>query len=180
MELTDLQRLAVADAMGKAIKTMTNPRGGAHGAPTLRTEADDALRRDYEEDGTDRRRISIGGVDVGTLSARVSKPERGTRVVVEDKVALMDWLGEDGSDVFDEVTRTDEFTDLVLKVAQGLGVLPDGCRVEDYERPARWLGTTLRVDPAKVGQALGPWLPEAVAGLLVVKADPRHTIGGGE
>ena len=44
MELSDLQRLAVAEAMGKAIRGMTDPRGGAHGAPTLRTECDDALR----------------------------------------------------------------------------------------------------------------------------------------
>ena len=43
MELTDIQRLAVAEAMGKAIRDVTNPRGGAHGAPTLRTECDDAL-----------------------------------------------------------------------------------------------------------------------------------------
>ena len=85
MELNDLQRLAVAEAMGKAIKEMTNPRGGEHGAPTLRTEADDALRADFEASGTDRRRISINGQEVGTLSARLSKPESGTRVVVDTR-----------------------------------------------------------------------------------------------
>ena len=78
MELNDLQRLAVAEAMGKAIKDVTNPRGGAHGTPTLRTECDDALRQMYEAEGVDRKRIVINGTEVGTLSARLSRRESGT------------------------------------------------------------------------------------------------------
>lgn len=166
MELNDLQRLAVAEAMGKAIREMTNPRGGAHGAPTLRTEADDALRRDFEESGTDRRRIAINGTDVGTLSARVSKPSEEGRIVVEDRERLIDWLGEDGADVFDVVVHNQSFVDLVLSEANGQGVLPDGCRFEVVRNPSAWLGTTLRVDPKKVGAALGAELPAAVVGLL--------------
>ena len=103
-ELTDIQRLAVAEAMGKAIKDMTNQRGGAHGAPTLRTECDDALRADFEASGTDRRRISINGVEVGTLSARLSKPESGTRVVMYNDFDLVNWLrNTDGG--FDALLR---------------------------------------------------------------------------
>lgn len=166
MELSDIQRLAVAEAMGKAIKEMTNPRGGAHGAPTLRTEADDALRRDYEASGTDRRRININGVDVGTLSARVSKPSEEGRIVVEDRERLIEWLGEDGDDVFDAVIHNQSFVDLVLAEANDQGVLPDGCRFEMVRKPSVWLGTTLRVDPKKVGAALGAELPSAVAGLM--------------
>ena len=171
-DLTDIQRLAVAEAMGKAIKDMTNPRGGAHGAPTLRTECDDALRADFEASGTDRRRISINGQEVGTLSARLSKPESGTRVVVGDEKAFVRWLmaGDGGEDAIWRLIHDPKTRDAIIAAATADGELPDGCRVEDYERPAQWLGTTLRVDVKKVGTALGAELPSAVIGLL----------GGGE
>ena len=171
-DLTDIQRLAVAEAMGKAIKDMTNPRGGAHGAPTLRPECDDALRADFEASGTDRRRISINGQEVGTLSARLSKPESGTRVVVDDEKAFVRWImaGDGGEDAIWRLIHDHKTRDAVIAAATADGELPDGCHVEDYERPAAWLGTTLRVSVPKVGAALGGELPSAVVGLL----------GGGE
>lgn len=167
-ELTDIQRLAVAEAMGKAIKDMTNPRGGAHGAPTLRTECDDALRYDFEASGTDRRRISINGQEVGTLSARISKPESGTRVAMTDTGLFVRWLRESdgGYDALWRLATASKTHQAVLDAATADGELPDGCRVEDYENPSAWLGTTLRVDVKKVGAALGAELPSAVVGLL--------------
>lgn len=167
-ELTDIQRLAVAEAMGKAIKDMTNPRGGSHGAPTLRTECDDALRADFEQDGTDRRRIVINGQEVGTLSARLSKPESGTRVVMDDESAFVRWLmaGDGGEDAIWRLIHDHKTRDAVIAAATADGELPDGCRVESYDRPATWLGTTLRVSVPKVGAALGGELPSAVMGLL--------------
>ena len=172
MELSDIQRLAVAEAMGKAIKDMTNPRGGAHGAPTLRTECDDALRADFEASGTDRRRISINGTEVGTLSARLSKPESGTRVVVSDGGELLYWLrnSDGGRDALGRLLADPKTRQAIVDAATADGELPDGCRVEGYEKPSAWLGTALRVDPKKVGAALGAELPSAVMGLL----------GGGE
>ena len=168
MELNDLQRLAVAEAMGKAIKDMTNPRGGAHGAPTLRTECDNALRADFEARGTDRRRIVINGQEVGTLSARLSKSESGTRVVVSDGGELLYWLrnSDGGRDALGRLLADPKTRQAIVDAATADGELPDGCRVESYEKPAAWLGTTLRVDPKKVGAALGAELPSAVAGLL--------------
>lgn len=168
MELNDLQRLAVAEAMGKAIKDMTNPRGGAHGAPTLRTECDNALRADFEASGTDRRRIVINGQEVGTLSARLSKSESGTRVVVSDGGELLYWLrnSDGGRDALGRLLADPKTRQAIVDAATADGELPDGCRVESYEKPAAWLGTTLRVDPKKVGAALGAELPSAVAGLL--------------
>lgn len=168
MELTDIQRLAVVEAMGKAIKDMTNPRGGAHGAPTLRTECDDALREMYEAEGVDRKRIVINGVEVGTLSARLSKPESGTRVVMEDTGLFVRWLRESdgGYDALWHLVTAGKTHQAVLDAATADGELPDGCRVEGYEKPAAWLGTTLRVDVKKVGAALGAELPSAVVGLL--------------
>ena len=171
-ELTDIQRLAVAEAMGKAIKDMTNPRGGAHGAPTLRTECDDALRQMYEAEGVDRKRIVINGQEVGTLSARVSKPESGTRVVMDNDSDFVDWLrhSDGGFDALLRLVHDGKTRDAIISAATADGELPDGCRVESYDKPAAWLGTALRVDTKKVGAALGAELPSAVAGLL----------GGGE
>ena len=168
MELTDIQRLAVAEAMGKAIKDMTNPRGGAHGAPTLRTECDDALREMYEAEGVDRKRIVINGQEVGTLSARLSKPESGTRVVMDKDFDLVDWLrhSDGGFDALLRLVRDPKMRDAIIGAATADGKLPDGCRVEGYEKPSTWLGTTLRVDVRKVGAALGAELPSAVVGLL--------------
>ncbi|MDM8270581.1 hypothetical protein [Thermophilibacter provencensis] len=168
MELTDIQRLAVAEAMGKAIKDMTNPRGGAHGAPTLRTECDDALRQMYEAEGVDRKRIVINGTEVGTLSARLSKPESGTRVSMSDTGEFVRWLRESdgGFDALWRLVTSSKTNQAVIDAATADGELPDGCRVEDYERPATWLGTTLRISVPKVGAALGAELPSAVMGLL--------------
>lgn len=168
MELTNIQRLAVAEAFSKAVKDATNQRGGAHGEPTLRTEADDALREDFERDGTDRRRIVINGVEVGTLSARLSKPESGTRVSMSDTGAFVRWLRESdgGYDALWRLVTASKTHQAVLDAATQDGELPDGCRVEDYDKPAQWLGTTLRVSVPKVGEAMGAELPAAVSGLL--------------
>ena len=168
MELNDLQRLAVAEAMGKAIKDVTNPRGGAHGAPTLRTECDDALRQMYEEEGVDRKRIVINGIEVGTLSARLSKPESGTRVVVRDGGELLYWLrnSDGGRDALGRLLADPKTRQAIVDAATADGELPDGCRVEGYDKPQAWLGTTLRVSVPKVGAALGGELPSAVMGLL--------------
>lgn len=172
MELSDIQRLAVAEAMSKAIRDVTNPRGGAHGAPTLRTECDDALRQMYETEGVDRKRIVINGQEVGTLGARLSKPESGTRVVMDKDFDFVDWLrhSDGGFDALLRLVRDGKTRDAIIAAATADGELPDGCRVESYDKPAAWLGTTLRVSAPKVGAALGGELPSAVMGLL----------GGGE
>ena len=170
MELNNLQKLAVADAMAKKIKELTNPRGGEHGAPTLRTEADDALRDAYEQDGTDRRRIIINGQDVGTLSACISKPESGTRVAIANSDEFIDWLrtSDGGLDTLKRLVSC--IPDKVVEAATVDGELPDGCVVEYWQKPAVFKHTVLRVSPEKVGAALAGELPGAVMGLL----------GGGE
>lgn len=165
-ELTGIQTLAVAEAMMKAIAGATSTRGGAHGAPNLRTEADDALREDFEADGTDRRRIIIDGQEVGTLSARVSKPEQGTRVIVWEVREFVEWLRTSDGGLDALVRLVSRHPDVAVEVATSDGELPDGCAVEAYDKPAEWLGTTLRVDARKVGAALGAELPAAVMGLL--------------
>ena len=160
-----LARLALAEAIIKAAREMTNPRGGAHGAPNLRTECDARLREMYEESGTDRQRVTVNGQQVGTLSARVSKPQRVTSLAVTDLDALAAWLKSDDGDGYLRQVIAKAVPD-ITELCLSDGVVPDGCAVVEHEEPAHWLGTTLRVDKQKVAQALGPQLPQAVAGFL--------------
>lgn len=160
-----LAKLALAEAIIKAAREMTNPRGGAHGAPNLRTECDDRLRQMYEENGTDRQRVTVNGEQVGTLSARVSKPAQVNQLDVLDFDALRAWLkGEDGGEYLDQIIAK-AVPDL-MELCMANGVVPDGCAMVGHMEPSHWMGTVLRVDKAKVAQALGPQLNQAVAGFL--------------
>lgn len=167
-ELSPLAKLALAESVVKACKAATDPKGGAHGAPNLRTDADDALRCAYEQDGVDRKRIVIGGTEVGTLSARLSKPVEGVAPEIADDAAFVAWLrGSDGgADTLMRLVTGYRTRQAVLDAATADGELPDGCRMVDRCEPARWLGTVLRVDKQSVAQALGDSLPSAVYGLL--------------
>lgn len=167
-ELSALAKLALAESVVKACRAATDPKGGAHGAPNLRTDADDALRDAYERDGVDRKRIVIGGTEVGTLSARLSKPVDGIATEIADDAAFVAWLrGSDGgADALMRLVTGYRTRQAVLDAATTDGELPDGCRMVERREPARWLGTTLRVKPEKVARALAGELPQAVAGLL--------------
>ena len=171
--LSGLAQLALAESVVKACKAATDPRGGAHGAPNLRTEADDALREAYELEGVDRKRIVIGGVEVGTLSARVSKPAEVVEPEIENDIALVDWLRETdgGRDALVRLVTGYRTRQAVLDAATADGELPGGCRMVERREPARWLGTALRVKPEKVAAALAGELPQAVAGLLGGEAE---------
>ena len=121
-----LAKLALAEAIIKAAREMTNPRGGAHGAPNLRTECDDRLRQMYEESGTDRQRVLVNGEQVGTLSARVSKPVQVNQLDVLDFDALRAWLkGEDGAEYLDQIIA--KAVPEVMELCMADGVVPDGC-----------------------------------------------------
>lgn len=170
-ELSGLARLALAESVVKACKTMTDPKGGAHGESNLRTDADDQLRRAYEQDGVDRKRIVMGDVEVGTLSARISKPVSGIAPEIADDAAFVAWLRESdgGADALLRLVTGYRTRQAVLDAATADGELPDGCRMVERSEPARWLGTALRVKPERVAQALAGELPQAVAGLLGVE-----------
>lgn len=167
-ELSSLAKLALAESVVKACKAATDPKGGAHGAPNLRTSADDSLRCAFEEQGVDRRRIMIGDVEVGTLSARLSKPVDGIAPEIADDAAFVAWLRESdgGADALLRLVTGYRTRQAVLDAATADGELPDGCRMVERSEPARWLGTALRVKPERVAQALAGELPSAVMGLL--------------
>lgn len=163
MEMDRLARLAVAETIAKACKEITDPRGGKSHA-NLRTEVDDALRDLYAVHGVSQQEIRVNGEKVGTISARLSKPEHVVRPEIFNLGAFTKWLREDGEDYL--LMLIDKHKDEVVSWCSADGVLPDGCKMTEHDEPAHWLGTTMRVDAKKTVAALKGELPQAVAGLL--------------
>lgn len=166
MKLNDMERLAVATALEKACKAVTDPRP-RHGE-TLRTKADDSLRELFASTGCDRVRINIGGADVGTFSLTFTLPKSGVELRVRDARELAEWLRctDEGLDVTKLIVNDIKVQAAILDAAKEYGFMPDGCYMAEVEEPARIKGTTLRVDAEKVARALGDELPQAVAGLI--------------
>lgn len=164
MELNDIQRLAVAAALEKQVKKMTDTRA----VDSLRTRADDDLRAMFEETGVDRVRIIINGKEVGTLSLSFTKPKSGVEMRVESASKLAEWVcsTDEGRDALMMAIGDVRVQDALVKAAKEYGFLPDGCRMVEVDEPAHIKGTALRVKPEKVADALAGELPQSVAGLL--------------
>lgn len=126
----------------------------------IRDAADEYMEDRWEADGTDRHRIYVAGEEVGTITARVSKRRvvREPRVLKGGEDDLCDWLmdpdNEDGRRALRSLVLSD--VKKALRYATVDGVLPDGVEVVERVEPGgRFEGTTLRVDPDKVREALG-------------------------
>lgn len=163
----DLARLAVAQAVYKAMGEELSTRGKAHGADNVRTRVDDELRRLFDESSTDRLRLTVNGTDVGTIGARVTKPTSRDWFSCDSVPELVAWLrSDDGEAVLTRLVQSMGGDIAADSVAQE-GELPPGCSAHHDETPGGgWGGTTLRVDVGKVRDALGDGLPAALAGLL--------------
>lgn len=164
MKLNDIQRLAVAAALEKQVKKMTDTRS----VDSLRTRADDDLRAMFDETGVDRVRIRIGEYDVATLTLSFTKPVQGEEMRVDSAARLADWVRDtdEGRDALMMAIGDVRVQDALVAAATEYGFLPDGCRMVQVDEPARIKGTVLRVKPEKVAKALAGELPQAVAGLL--------------
>lgn len=164
-----LTRLAIAQAVYKAMGDQLATNGGERGN-NIRTEADDMLRSSFEELGTDRIALEVNGERVGTLSARITKPTNEVGYTLANLDELVEWLrGGEGYAVLTEVVKKqwEEFAKASVDMD---GEVPPGVDASMYSVPARWGGTTLRVDVAKVRDALGAGLPAAVAGVIAGEA----------
>lgn len=164
--LNPLQKLALLEALAKAAKKQTDPKNDA----SLRADADVALMEAYATDGTDRRRIIINGVEVGTLSMTFSKASETDELRIIDSDELVRWLQttDEGTDVLRVVVQGSAATrSAMLTAAKAYGFLPDGCAMEHVSVPSRPKGTMLRVKEREVAQALQGELPAAVAGVLM-------------
>lgn len=158
---TDLQRLALMEAMSKALKEQTDPRR----AGSLRGRMDSELVDAYYADGVDRRRIVINGVDCGTYSVSFSRERDGVEPAVDDYDAFCSWLAAEDNRPYLRAL-VDRCLRQALDVATSEGELPDGVSMRRVAEPKRVKGTRLSVDKERVAEALGPGLTEAVAGVL--------------
>ena len=197
--LDTLGRLAVAQAIYKlvapAVKTST--------PGNLRASLDDSLREMYETAGVRSVDLRVGGVKVGSASARVKGGWE-----VEDPDAFDAWRRERGflrderrvdfSMLTDEQARAvEEFAACLAPQAVSYGPVEDGdwqastARCGDAAVDAdgcmvpgvRWREgvayTSLRVDPAKVAEALRSMPGVTLAEVLCDPAAFAALAGGG-
>ncbi len=138
----------------------------------------------------------LRGRKVGTYSIRFSKAEHRTTVAIVDEDAFAQWAFGNGLarkqvvitlDVEEgmpdrligqKITITEDMflkgvarqnyivSDNAIATAQRDGEIPDGCEARVIDEPAVPIGSTLRIDPVLVAQAMGSELPSAVMGLL--------------
>lgn len=149
-ELTDIEKLAVAQAFYNAVGELVNTKSGS-----LRLAANDFYRTAYETTGGKSYEVRLMGVKVGTYTITTSKPKpsKSTRHVVVDNMADFDeWADQHG---FTAVSYDmDGVNDYFAKT----GEVPPGCRVEEIVTPAedggRITRTTFKVDNEAVIEAL--------------------------
>ena len=165
--MTDIERLAIAQAVYKAVGAIVSTNDPA----SLRAECDDALRKMYADAGVDRIQLRVRGQKVGTLSLVFTKPIHTTKMVVADRAAFEAWALANGYAHEETQVAVDDEAE-VLAGMMADGVLPDGCEVEMVDEPAGIKGTTIRgCTPESIAEALGDGLADAVAGLLTAPDD---------
>lgn len=165
-QTSDFQNLAIAQAVYKAVAdevSTKNPDG-------LRGRMDSQVINDYMETGVKSRDLLINGEKVGTYSVKVSKAKPGVvtkQLAVNDPAHVALWAFENQDELREFVERNaGAFADYCF---ENYGEVPDGCEIVTTKSdpvPPQPTGTTLRVDPDKVGHAMAGQLPQAVAGLL--------------
>ena len=166
MEQKDMERLAVAQAVYKAVADIVstkNPDG-------MRAQADAELMDAYTQMGVKSMDLRVEGQKVGTYSVTMAKavPEKqSARLDVEDHDRLVRWLKAD-PEALDSLMEmyADQYAQALFAAS---GEVPDGCDAATVVTPAQpehAKGTTLRVDARKVAQALKGNLPQAVSALL--------------
>lgn len=151
----DLERLYVAQALYKAMgKYVSTTEEG------LRTNCDAELLKAYRRDGVKSLDAKINDICVGTYSVAFTKETttNGLRTIDED--ALVDWAQDNGF-----VREVIDY-DAIKQHFATTGEVPDGCVAYTETSPKTIKGTTLRIDPIKVSEALSGSLPQAVVGLL--------------
>lgn len=166
----DVGRLAFAQAVYKAVASEVGTRQEGN----LRDRVNRRFLRLHEETGGTSFDIRLGGRKVGTFSFRRTKgtpAHKEARFVVSDRDALDDAF--EASDDFERwLSRRigAHLGELAVEYAEETGEMLPGVTAEVVEVPATPDGIqpsgSLRVDPAKVAEAMGDALPAAVAGLL--------------
>lgn len=161
MELTNVEKLAIAQGFQKAVGEMVKTK-----TPTnLRGIVDAQMADNYRLFGAKSFDVNLLGEKVGTYSLTVSKPtESKIKTVLEvvDKEEFMAWAFAHGFVKVDQCAVDMHFA--------ATGEVPDGCEPEEVVVPGEVGGevvrTTLKVEPELVMKALGNRLEEATTMLL--------------
>lgn len=158
-----LERLAVAQALYKELGEIVSTKTPY----SLRGMCDEDLRADFEEDGTDRRRITLNGVEVGKLSVKVTKPGKPKAVQVDMAESAM-WLREQLYERPDWLLGWlgAHSTEIAQACLDATGEVPDGYEVR-RDLGGEYAGTTLTgCTVEKVQKATGVLLQSEVLALL--------------
>ena len=152
---TPRERLYMAQAMFKAMGEYVSTTGDG-----LRSGCDQELLAMYESDGIKSLDAKVAGQKVGTYSVTVAKEKTTTGLRTTDLEALTEWATGNGFiHVEPDYKRIEAYF-------RETGEVPEGCEAYTETVPEHAKGTVLRIDPAKVAEALGASLPAAVAGML--------------
>lgn len=166
--LSDIERLAVEQALYKVIAEDVGTRNPGN----LRDQVNQHYLELYEMTGATGFEVRIAGQKVGTYGfskTRAQPARKESTVEVVDARALREW---DSDDFNDYISRwiDGNLATLAASYFEETGDLPDGMTVIEVDVPAQPAGIrpngTLRINPAKVAEALGNQLPSTVAGLL--------------
>lgn len=187
-----MERLAIAQAIYKAVAAAISTKD----PESLRGQVDSSILENYQRTGGKTYDMLLRGRKVGTYSIRFSKAEHRTTVAIVDEDAFAQWAFGNGLarkqvvitlDVEEgmpdrligqKITITEDMflkgvarqnyivSDNAIATAQRDGEIPDGCEARVIDEPAVPIGSTLRIDPVLVAQAMGSELPSAVMGLL--------------
>lgn len=157
--MTDLEKLAVAQAVYKAVGEVVSTKD----PDSLRGRESARLLEQYQEEGIDRKRLVVNGIEVGTLSVTKQQPTQYLRADVAEPQDLLE--GADPDDLR-EFILAEDFVESYALWARSQGILTPGVTFTQVvkDKPPT---TTLRgCEPEKVAAALGEMLPAAVLGLI--------------
>lgn len=156
--MTDIQIFAVVYALKKHLDELLDPKD----PNSIRGRLDASMAENYEMTGTSQYRAVFNGVELGKMSARISKPKTSRRVYVnypEQVVSSNEELLRDFA--LDNAEHLAAWL-----VEQGYAEI-EGCDVVLEEYPASYQGTTVSgFKPETVAIAFGELLAPVVTALL--------------
>lgn len=153
-ELKPVEKLAIAQAVYKTVAGIVSTKE----EDNLRDMCDQDAIANYLSTGAKSYDVRLMGEKVGTYSVRVNKPKHDEKLKVVDMDAYVAWCMENACMTTDDAQAERRFRET--------GELPDGCELEVTDTPETVAGATLKVDEAKVADALGDALPAVAAHAL--------------
>lgn len=151
--LSEIELFFVEQAIYKGIAEDVSTKN----AGNLRDKVDAAYIDMYEKVGSKSFEARVADVKVGTVSVRVTDEKVKSELVVENADDALDWAIKNGCIAIDLKVVNRHFTDT--------GELPDGFSLMETVTP-RKVGTSVRIDPEKVMDALGGELLPVMTRLL--------------